>query len=176
MQSKKIVTYFLMVSKTFPATHPRRGDLTHFREQILRNCIGEKHISGSCDPFIIVDGLKFSTPKIHTIRENYDLWARRAEKINAGQAVLSLRQWTGKPYRSKQKEFLRLSKIYVQEFKIITGSVAPGIPPSRAVFIDRRIKNIHEVSQNDGLSVDDFCKWFKKDMEGVVIHFSDKIY
>lgn len=155
-----------MISRVFPAYHPRKGDRTYFREKILcKDLTAEEFMRIPAGP-----------QKITTIRENYDLWARRAEKINRGEAILSLRQWSGKPYASKQVEFIRLEKIGVQKVKIITGSVAPGIPKSQAVFVDNRIRNIHEVANNDGLSVDDFCKWFKKDIDGVCIHFTDFKY
>lgn len=36
--------------------------------------------------------------KRHTIRANYEFWAKRFEKIAAGEAVLSIREWVGKPY------------------------------------------------------------------------------
>ena len=39
--------------------------------------------------------------KLHTIRANYPLWEKRIKDIQEGHAVLSVRQWSGKPYRSK---------------------------------------------------------------------------
>ena len=48
--------------------------------------------------------------KKHTLRSNYEYWRQRFEKINSGEACLSLRYWQGLPYRSKQVEFLRLTK------------------------------------------------------------------
>jgi hypothetical protein len=161
--------YVLMISRVFPAYHPRAGEETYFKHKILLNQPENKYAVESVKEYYDWD------KKLHTLRENYALWSRRAEKINRGEAILSLRQWTGSPYNykrdgSKPVEFLQLEKIHVQKVKII------GIPAYRAIFIDDRAKNIHEVAKNDGLSVDDFCKWFKKDMEGCVIHFTDKIY
>jgi hypothetical protein len=171
--------YVLMISRVFPATHPRRGEDTYFREKILAGQgFGPTDFQGDTWPAKETD-----EKKITTLRENYDHWARRAEKINRGEAVLSLRQWTGSPYNykrdgSKPIEFLRLEKIQVQR-------VAVGHFPIEykghgtnfiAVSIDEKMVSIDEVAKNDGLTVDDFCKWFKKDMVGVIIHFTDFKY
>lgn len=178
MKKKKV--YILMISKTFPATHPRRGKKTFFKEKIQRNCVGGRHHHISFDPFTL-NVHDFPDPKLHTIRLNYELWKKRAEKINAGEAVLSLRQWSGSPYNyardgSKQVEFMRLEKIGIESIKIISGPLAPGLPKCTGVFVGGSIKNIHEVAKNDGLSVDDFCNWFKKDIDGCVIHFTNFLY
>jgi hypothetical protein len=176
MRTRKIVTYVLMVSKVFPAYHPRRGQPTHFHEKIHK-CIDRDGVKNK-----VVNAMEFnfyiygeSDPKLHTIRLNYDLWASRAEKINAGEAVLSLRQWTGKPYASKQVEILRLEKIGVQRAKVYTVFESM-VNKIRGTNIEGRSISIHDVAKNDGLSTDDFCKWFKKDMDGVIIHFTDKLY
>lgn len=171
---KKLKTYVLMISRVFPAKHPRAGQQTYFREKIQRNCIGKKSIDGSFEPFKI-NIIDFTDPKLHTIRENYDLWASRADKINRGEAVLSLRQWTGKPYNSKQVEFIRLEKIGVQRVKISRLAI-DGRHIVVHTSIDGKLIDIDKVSKNDGLSVDDFCKWHKKDIEGVCIHFTDFKY
>ena len=47
--------------------------------------------------------------KIHTIRANFPLWEKRIKEVQEGRAVLSIRQWTGEPYRSKQVEIVRLA-------------------------------------------------------------------
>lgn len=188
MAKRKLLTYVLMISRYFPATHPRRGEETHFMSGILLNFdrVVFQDEDESQRPGKIGYGSKYAAamikeggfaPKLHTIRENYDLWARRAEKINAGEAVLSIRQWSGKPYRSKQVEFLRLEKIGVQKIKI--SNLKPP-PWQREEIINKlcvvdKIRSIspYAVAQNDGLSYDDFCAWFKKDMKGCVIHFTE---
>lgn len=177
-------TYTLMISRTFMKSHPRAGQETYFMSKILLNFnqVVVQDVDGKQFPVepvhsskMVLDIIKQDfDPKLHTLRPNYDLWAHRAEEINAGRAVLSLRQWTGKPYRSKQNEFIRLEKIGVQRAKVVHAPIAPGFPSSVGVFIDGRIKNIHEVAKNDGLSVDDFCHWFGKPLDdGCVIHFTE---
>lgn len=61
----------LMLSKTFPAYHPRAGALTCFR--------------GKYETFI----------KIHTIRANRNGYYKDGD-------IVSVREWSEKPYRSKQ--------------------------------------------------------------------------
>lgn len=78
-------TYVLTLSKVFPKTHKRAGEPTDFE-------------------LLFKDNNYFD--KIHTIRANYPLWKQRISEIQAGRAVLSVRQWTGNPYRSKQVEKL----------------------------------------------------------------------
>lgn len=173
-------TYVLMISRVFPKTHPRAGEETFFQQKIYASLHPNLCAMGTPENPIKypIKILLRPEPKLHTIRTNYALWAKRAEKINRGEAVLSLRQWSGEPYKSKQREFLQLTKIGVQHAKVLSGPLAPGLPKSVATFVDGSIKNIHEVAKNDGLSVDDFCKWFKfkDDFNGCVIHFTEFRY
>lgn len=83
MEKKK--TYVLMLSQVFPKTHNKAGMPTEFKEKVLNK------------------------KKIHTIRANYHLWERRIKEVQEGRAVLAVRQWTGKPYCSKQVEIARLT-------------------------------------------------------------------
>lgn len=78
MEKKK--TYVLMLSEFFPKTHNKAGMPTEFKEKVLNK------------------------KKIHTIRANFPLWEKRIKEVQEGRAVLSIRQWTGEPYRSKQVE------------------------------------------------------------------------
>lgn len=90
--------YVITLSKVFPKIHKRKGEPTFFEEKFLRK------------------------QKLHTIRANYDLWKERIEEIQKGNAVLSVRQWTGMPYRSKQREIACLTDldgIGLQELKMI---------------------------------------------------------
>lgn len=101
-------TYYLTLSKVFPATHPRKGEQTYFKEQ-FEIAIGK--IAGV--QILDENGRYFSAilnPKLHTIRANYELWRKRFEQIERGEACLSIRQWMGKPYASKQQEIARLTK------------------------------------------------------------------
>ena len=153
----KIKTYVLTVSEFFPKTHNKSGLPTGFI-----NAIGNK-------------------TKKHTIRGNYPLWKKRIEEIQKGNAVLSIRYWIGKPYNSKQKEVYVLDK-------------NSGIGVSKIEFYEDKdgvcalkypiINNLEEpdikiISENDGLSYDDFKEWFKGyDLNEpmAIVHFTDERY
>ena len=183
MKKKKV--YVLMISKTFPATHPRRGEETHFMSKIFASCGGEIPWEANGEKYLLDQKAYYSQfcfennwdKKIHTIRSNYDLWKKRADKINAGEAVLSLRQWTGSPYNfardgSKPVEFMRLGKIGVQKLEF---------DRNLGYFIDGRDSDVlvATLAKNDGLNVDDFKAWFrnpKYDKPYAIINFTDHKY
>lgn len=142
-------TYVLTISHKFPKTHPKSGEPTKFPLQIKHN------------------------DKIHTIRSNYDLWEKRFQKIDKGEAYLSVRIWSGEPYKSKQLEIFRYDKtdgIGLQKLD----------QPSNLVCATIEGKSIEwdVVAKNDGLSIDDFCDWFKIRSEKpmAIIHFTDFRY
>jgi len=173
-------TYVLTVSRYFPKTHKRAEDPTYFVEKILSEQISCGLISRSevkkHEPFSV---LIFNTdePKIHTCRANYDLWKKRIDNVSIGEAILSVRYWSGKPYNSKQVEICQLNKdsgVGVQRLTFqhdrdgIYGLKYPII--SRTHFGDIKI-----LAANDGLSLEDFKEWFKgydltKPM--AIIHFT----
>ncbi len=78
----KIKTYVLRVSRNFPKGHPSAGQFTHFKDMILL-AIGMEN------------DMPFEWNKLHTMRGNVAYWLKAAEEINAGRAILSLRQWEG---------------------------------------------------------------------------------
>ncbi len=138
-------TYVLIISQFFPKTHSRSGSETNFEESIE------------------------SGIKKHTIRGNFDFWKKRFEKINSGEAVLSVRCWTGKPYKDPQKELFRFSKkdcIGIQKIQ----------HKEEGWFVDDELTDLttEVVSGNDGLSENDFLEWFKghPKEEMVLINFS----
>ena len=147
-------TYVLTLSKVFPKTHARAGEPTEFREKFLKK------------------------EKIHTIRANYELWRKRIKEIQAGRAVLSVRQWTGKPYASPQKEIAKLTAedgVGLQKLEILPNKCAFNIlnVESRGILCKTLKADI--LARNDGLSLDDWREWFKgydlsKPM--AIIHFT----
>jgi len=150
-------TYVLTVSMTFPKTHKRAGERTWFSEKIK-------------DTVMLISKYPILGGKKHTIRANYELWERRAKQINEGKAILSLRYWSGIPYRSKQVEFLQLTKIGLQKLNNPTNFIYAEI--------DGKKYDWGEVANNDGLSFEDFCEWFKirQNSPMAVIHFTDWRY
>lgn len=185
-----------MVSRVFPKTHPRKGEDTFFKQKI-QMCFQQSYegfvFDGKVGKMVTFEpapllereykvwpGGTSQYPKLHTIRSNYDLWKKRADKINAGEAVLSLRQWTGSPYNfardgSKPVEFMQLEKVGVERvsLKIFIGQVIGDVQASVNGWT---LKEPAKLIKNDGLSVSDFAHWFKKDFDGVIIHFTDFRY
>lgn len=161
-------TFVITFSREFPSYHKRCGEPTNFVEKII------------------------SGEKIHTIRSSYMVWEDRFKKIYRGEACLSLRYWSDKPYRSKQVEFLRLTKddgICLQPIIISDNrdyfvakpfNIGEIITNAHLINIsktDEDLLILSQIAQNDGLSVDDFKYWFKdRQFEGVIIHFTNFRY
>ena len=150
-----MITYVLTVSEFFPKTHNKATIPTGFV-----NAISQKW-------------------KRHTIRGNYVLWLKRFKKINEGKAVLSVRSWSGKPYRSTQIEhfvFDKDDKIGLEKIEFDDEFDSPIHHP----VIDNWSKpHIQLVAENDGLSLRDFKEWFKSyDLNEpmAIIHFTSFRY
>lgn len=150
---KKLKTHVLMVSRVFPTYHKRKGEETLF-------------------PIKIID-----KEKIHTCRSNYDLWKKRIDEVNAGEAILSVRIWSGKPYCSKQveiKQYDKYSGIGIQQLLEIDKDIF------YVRFMERglHIQGLETLATNDGLSLEDFKEWFKKPITEpmAIIHFTDFRY
>lgn len=164
LNEKNYKCYVLMVARVFPFEHPRKGEDTNFKQFIMKQ------------------------KKIHTIRGNYDLWKKRIDKINTGEAYLSLRQWEGKAYHSKQPEFLSIDKIGLQKLTIVDHGnfwymridSPDGTPKIHSDCIDgggyrHDMRMFEMLSSNDGLGIVDFKNWFEKyDLSKpmAIIHFT----
>lgn len=142
-------TYVITLSRKFPKDHKRAGEPTNFYEKFVTG-----RGNYSC---IYRDFWESTPPKIHTIRANYPLWARRFAEIERGDACLSVRQWTGMPYRSPQVEIARLTKedgIGIQRLEFVDSKL--GLPRIGIVY-----QRKNELALNDGLSYEDWEDWFK---------------
>jgi hypothetical protein len=181
MKTKKLIRYRIPISRTFPTTHKRKGISTFFIEKIFIG-LGKIIPCELCCPntsFMceICTQKSLSWAKLHTIRTNLPLWEKRFKKIMAGEAVLELYYWSGKPYNSKCVTICQLGKddgIGIQKLEFNYGIVPfidkPGVVPFNRCFL-----KIWELAKNDGLSLDDFEGWFKNyDLEEplAIIHFS----
>lgn len=174
-------TYVITLSKQFPVGHKRAGEPTYFKEQMQNAVLTEIGLSAcdccdyatrNCDS----SGYKIDNfrKKRHTIRANYFLWEKRIAEVERGEACLSLRQWTDKPYRSKQIEIARLTKddgVGIQRLRFPEGDIAsPIVRGSRFCMLDLEV-----LSSNDGLSYTDWYGWFKKydlTQPMAIIHFT----
>lgn len=145
-------TYVITLSEHFPVNHKRAGEETNFKEKFLN---GEK---------------------IHTIRANYPLWEKRIKEVQEGRAVLSIRQWTGKPYRSKQIEIATLTAkngIGVQKLIFVGNDIMlPVVEYGGNKF---RSMDRYRLASNDGLSFKNWVDWFRSyDLSKTmaIIHFT----
>lgn len=154
--------YVLTLAKTYPKKHPKGGKETGFAMKILTDI------------------------KLHTIRLNYELWRKRFEKIDAGDAYISVREWSGAPYRSPQKELYRFDNTHDIGLEAVIYD--PNKDRLRVIDFDNytygenlgAMKGVlvgtTEIAHNDGLLPQDFNDWFggieslKK--FGAVIHFT----
>ena len=127
--------------------HPRKGQETNFERLFL------------------------SGKKIHTIRGNFSRWEKIISQVQNGEAVLSIRQWAGKPYRSKQVELAQLtdeSSIGIQK---VIFSRSEWEENDRKQFwywatVDGKGINIEDIASNDGFSdFIDFIEWFDTEIE-----------
>lgn len=155
MKKKIIIT----LSRLFPKMLSRGGEQTEFAEKLRQ---GEK---------------------IHTIRKNFDLWKVNAEKMESGRYYISIRQWSGRPYKSPQVEIAqRHNPIGVQPIELYyhadNGTITAKIDGREWFDAD-----CYTIARNDGLSTEDFKEWFfgkdpKEDkvFTGVIIHFTDFRY
>jgi len=137
--------YVITLSSVFPVTHCRKGEPTGFKEKVLKS-INEPWRSDIA-------------PKVHTIRANYELWKKRFDEIDAGRACLCIRQWSGKPYRSKQVEIAVLTKedgIGIQKLRIKDNQPY--------IYTDKYTTPVECIvlAKNDGLSLPDWRNWFSR--------------
>lgn len=131
-------TYVITLSRQFLAKHSKAGEPTNFKEKFLK---GEK---------------------VHTIRANYSLWEKRIGEVEDGKAVLSIRQWTGKPYCSKQIEIARLTAedgVGIQ--KLSFDKDKDGVSSFKFFDIDGRCFDRKILANNDGISLEDWEEWFR---------------
>lgn len=153
-------TYILMLSKYFPVTHPRAGEPTFFRNKVMGAVLNDWN----------------AWQKLHTIRANYPLWAKRIEEVQRGLAVISLRQWSGKPYHSKMLEITKIDyheNVGIQ--KLTFDKDRDGMVSWNFFDIDGKYPSLEDVAHNDGLVLEDWKAWFRnfdftKPM--AVIHFT----
>ncbi len=151
---KPLKTYVITVSVNFPKKGKCKPEQTGFKSKIL-------------------SGLKR-----HTIRQNYKFWKKRIDEINKGNAILSVRQWSGLPYRSEQIEIKQFNQneLGYQRVVVLDEAVDVSIKTDEGYnfLSDKKIKKLAE---NDGLTLKQFRDWFKKGcLDGIIIHWTPLRY
>ena len=140
-------TYVITLSRCFPAKHSKAGEPTQFRDAFYAGLVFNRGSECTC-----------LRPKLHTIRANYPLWEKRIKEVQEGKAVLSVRQWAGRPYWSRQIEIARLTAkdgVGIQMLRFLGdnfngGYIRNGVYPSDKIL-----------ANNDGLSLADWEEWFR---------------
>ena len=171
---KAVVT----LSKTFFPQHPKAGKPTYFEQKILAEQIGKPGITiVENGKEIVVEGRKK-----HTCRSNYDYWDKKIARLKEAGGVLSVRQWSGKPYCSPQETIIDIPAaiIGVQKLLFFNANIdAPYVVNNPCVYgveVDSYDDvNINDLAQNDGLSIEDFKSWFKSynlSEPMAIIHFT----
>lgn len=153
-------TFIITLSKVFPKGHRKEGKLTFFKEKFMfgqqwQFCSPKDRDANypKCD-----ECLKYCEPlKIHTIRSNYTFWAKRFKEIERGKACISVRQWTDKPYHSKQVEIARLTKEHGIGIQKLTFK---GALNCLQIDGEYSIADLSTLAENDGLSFEDWESWF----------------
>lgn len=184
---EKMKTYVITLSKRFMKGHPRAGEPTRFRckffmgrafcDACLYNCGYDGTVNNrSCSRNAIIEnGRLCNSPKIHTIRGNFPFWEKRIKEVQEGKAILSIRQWTGEPYKSKQEVLINLSQ------KDGVGIQKLEYDQMLGWFIDDTDSDItsEAIAGNDGLSFKDWQAWFPKAKNSepmAIIHFTSFRY
>jgi len=166
MNMKKVKTYNIMLSRVFPVTHPKDGQETGFAPKVMA----------------AINNMPCYLKKLHTIRANYDLWKKRIDEVIAGEAELCLRQWTGKPYRSKTVVIKRLrwdDGVGIQRLKIDKCRGDKPTPVIEGWYMDGDWGCYNMIANNDGLSLDDWQAWFAgydHSKPLAIIHFTNFRY
>lgn len=162
-----------MLSRKYPAAHPKAGQDTYFEIKL------QNGIKGYASDMLLYYDKDFnivSERKIHTIRTNYTLWSERIKEVQAGKAVISIRQWTGKPYQSKQQEIRKITKEdnpAVEFLRMDLNTEECYVSDRKGHPFTKEI-DIEQLAINDGLNVYDFIDWFHsiKPIYAAIIHFT----
>ena len=152
--------YVITLSKVFPKGHIKEGQLTLFENALRR---ASDRWDGCPEYFMCIGWKEWCISermKLHTIRANYEFRKKRFEKIEKGEACLSVRQWVGKPYGkgSTQREIMRLTRedgIGIQKMDII------GVTTHHPIYVDGHSVKAEQIANNDGLLEIDWHSWFK---------------
>ena len=137
-------TYVITLSRYFPVKHSKAGEPTNFRDAFNAGQVFNR--GSEC---------LYLRPKLHTIRANYPLWKKRIKDVQEGKAFLSVRQWTGKPYRSKQIEIARLTAangVGIQKLELTNDFTECIVGDHHHSYVT--------VAKNDGLHPADWLDWF----------------
>lgn len=109
--------------------------------------------------------------KIHTCRCNYEYWKAKIARLQEKGGILSIRQWSDKPYRSPQEvikdipaEIVGVQKLELSREKQVTDLLSN--PPIKRIEytysanVEGRPVKIEDLAYNDGLTEEEYKAWF----------------
>lgn len=149
-----MITYVIILAEKFPSWHPRAGYPTDFWTNFENALDGETY------------------GKFHTFRGNYQRWRKCFEKINKGEACLSIRVWEGKAYKSPQKEIARLTK--KDGIGLQRAQMPLSLNGDQNAIVGKKKIPFKVLADNDGLSLEDWKNWMGLAIgqELAIIHFT----
>jgi len=173
----KVITFSLY----FPGYHPRKGEPTYFVEKIHHN-IWHSIPDDWMDAQSMIWDLNKHLPRkiVHDFIESLDMEANFAD-ISKGHTIrygnnfkvgdlFSPRVWSGKPYGSKQiiiAPDIQVKKSWDFE------STHDEIYLNGITILGS--KTVDHIAKNDGLTIEDFFRWFNKPFEGQIICWNENI-
>lgn len=186
----------LIFSRKYPATHPKKGQPTHFVEKIWTGIIGDLQLQDyvaddSISQMIISNYVSMNLePKLHTIRNGKKwkvgdviipcvweldggLYKKGNKKINFAPELEILKIWDFTIIKNFNYEEMCIwiqndeSTVFTVSHFSIKNSVMYSPPESVAKFRD--------LCKNDGLSEDDFINWFQRILTKKKNRFSGQI-
>jgi len=160
----------IILSRKFPAYHKKAGKDTYFVEGFLKGLPEIENYKVPTDLFseisLALDIWQTLMPKYHTIRAG--------KRFKPGDKF-SPRIWAGKPYRSKQiiiAPDIEVKKTW--DIEIAIGM--EGINLNGDWYFEHYKELLNTLSENDGLSVEDFESWFNKpSFVGQIICWNEKV-
>lgn len=142
-------------STKFPATHPRKGEVTNFVAKILKYKFDNGYTAGnSVEEIQLRQICNQYAPKLHTIRAG--------ERWKVGD-VFAPKIWSGRPYYSTPIQFappITIQKIWAFEYDGFHFKI-----DGKIIYGDDVVK----LAANDGLTQADFAEWFNKPFSGQII-------
>lgn len=137
------------------------------------------HFKGG-QPTMFADSVR-QGKKIHTCRDNFNYWYEKIASLKASGGSLSIREWTGKPYRSQQGVILEVPSDKVHVSELILWKKEGYYKAT----INDKVVDLGLLAKNDGLQNERdfisfmeplFVKYGRNVIRLAVIHFSEFVY
>ena len=153
--------------------HFPNGEPTYFIEKILASLFEKDKITRTelvqCK--FDVDVFRITNCKHHTIK--------KGKRWKAGDKIHFCTGLRTKNYK-RFAPIIQVKSVQDIEIKHIYNMIDISIDSKEFGWMDKEIlkatNSIVELSQNDGLTIEQFANWFDTDFEGQIIHWTDLRY